>query len=207
MARQTPLFVIEMEIITLHPQNIDSRAIAAAAALLRQGRLVIYPTDTHPALAADALNPKAIAELCRLKGVNPDKHTLTLVVDSISAAAEYARIDNRAFAFIKRFAPGAVTFILPPALSLPKPYKGRKQVGIRIPDNGIARALAAELGRPLLSGSLGTTDPYELEAHVDMLLVDSDAEFDADPESSAIVDLTDSYSPQLLRPSSLISEI
>lgn len=191
-----------MDILTLHPRNIDARAIARAAECLRRGQLVIYPTDTHPALAADALNPKAIAELCRLKQVNPEKHTLTLVCDSISSAADYARIDNRAFAIIRRNAPGAVTFILPPSASLPKVYKGRKQVGIRIPDNAIALALAAELGRPLLSGSLGTADPTELEGRVELLLVDAEAEFDVEAESSAIVDLTDSADPVIVRESS-----
>lgn len=190
-----------MKIITIYPDSIDARAIARAADALRAGHLVIYPTDTHPALAADALNPKAITELCRLKELNPDKATLTLVCDSIHMASEYARIDNRAFAIVKRLAPGPVTFILPPAPSLPKVYKGRKEVGIRIPDNPIASALAAELGRPLLSGSLGTTDPTELEYAVDMILVDASAEYDADPESSAIISLLDSTDPQLIRAS------
>lgn len=195
-----------MNIVTLYPDSVDARAIARAGDALRAGKLVIYPTDTHPALAADALNAKAIAELCRLKEVNPEKHTLTLVCDSIHMASEYARIDNRAFAVVKRFAPGAVTFILPPAPSLPKVYKGRKEVGIRIPDNPIAVALAAELGRPLLSGSLGTTDPSDLEHAVEMILVDASAEYDADPESSAIISMMDSSAPQVVRASSRVAE-
>lgn len=194
-----------MEILTLYPESIDDRAITQAADALRNGKLVIYPTDTHPALAADALNAKAISELCRLKDVNPEKHTLTLVCDTIHMASEYARIDNRAFAVVKRFAPGPVTFILPPAVSLPKVYKGRKEVGIRIPSNSIACALAAELGHPLLSGSLGTTDPIELEDQVQYILVDASAEYDADPESSAIIMLTDSSAPEVIRESSQIS--
>lgn len=194
-----------MNILTLYPESIDARAITQAADALRAGKIVIYPTDTHPALAADALNPKALAELCRLKEVNPEKHTLTLVCDSIHMASEYARIDNRAFALIKRFAPGPVTFILPPALTLPKVFKGRKEVGIRIPDNTITCALAAELGHPLLSGSLGATDPVELENHVEYILTDATAEFDADPESSAIISLLDSSSPEVVRESSHIS--
>ena len=134
-----------MEIITLSPYNVDSRAIERAVAALRAGKLVIYPTDSHPALAADSLNTGAIAELCRLKGVNPEKHTLTLVCDSIAMASQYARIDNRAFQLIKRNVPGPFTFILPPATTLPKVYKGRKDVGVRIPDNSIADALDADL--------------------------------------------------------------
>lgn len=188
-----------MEILTLYPDSIDSRAIARAADLLRRGKLVIYPTDTHPALAADALNPAAIADLCALKGVDPEKHTLTLVCSGIASAAQYARIDDRAFALIRRNSPAPITYLLPPATGLPKVLKKRKQLGIRIPDNAIARSLAEELGRPLLSGSLGENDPMELESRIDLLLVDASAEYAAEPQSSAIVDLTDSSAPEILR--------
>lgn len=190
-----------MEILTLYPDSVDSRAIARAADVLRAGRLVIYPTDTHPALAADALNSAAIEALCRLKGVNPEKQTLTLVCDSIATAAQYARIDNRAFAIVRRNAPGPVTFLLPPApaAGLPKVLKKRKELGVRIPDNAIARALAEELGRPLLSGSLGESDPMELETGVELLLADASAEYAVEPVSSTIVDLTDSSSPEIVR--------
>lgn len=191
--------LLEMEIIELQPYNVDSRAIERAADALRAGKLVIYPTDSHPALAADSLNTSAIAELCRLKGVNPDKHTLTLVCDSIATAAQYARIDNRAFQTLKRNTPGLFTFILPPATSLPKVYKGRKEVGIRIPDNAIARALAEELGHPVLSGSLGDSDPMELESAVELLLTDASAEYSSEPQSSAIVSLMDSSEPEIIR--------
>lgn len=188
-----------MEIITIQPYSIDPRAIERAATALRAGKLVIYPTDSHPALAADSLNACAVAELCRLKGVNPLKHTLTLVCDSIAMASQYARIDNVAFRLIKRNVPGPFTFILPSAPSLPKSYKGRKEIGIRIPDNAIALALAAELDRPLLSGSLGKSDATELESVVDMMLVDASAEYSADPQSSAIVNLIESSAPEVIR--------
>ncbi len=193
-----------MEILTLY--SADMRAIEQAANALRAGKLIVYPTDTHPALAADSLNTAAIAALCRLKGVNPEKHTLTLVCDSIATAAQYARIDNRAFQVIKRNTPGPFTFILPPALTLPKVYKGRKEVGVRIPDNEIARALAAEMGHPLLSGSLGTSDPMELENDVELMLVDGCSEFNPDVLSSTIVSLMDSAEPQILREGSIMPE-
>lgn len=178
--------------------NVDQRVIDRAADALRRGELVIYPTDSHPALAADSLNSGAIAALCRAKGVNPEKHTLTLVCDSIATAAQYARIDNRAFSIIKRNTPGPFTFILPPSTSLPKVYKGRKEVGIRIPDNDIARALAAELGHPLLSGSIGEVDPSDFEHVAAMQIADGSAEY-AEVQSSAVVSLLDSSSPEILR--------
>lgn len=195
MTRADFIFFI-METVTLY--NVDQRVIDAAADALRRGELVVYPTDSHPALAADSLSVSSISALCRAKGVNPDKHTLTLVCDSIATAAQYARIDNHAFAIIKRNAPGPFTFILPPAQALPKVYKNRKEVGVRIPANDIARALAAELGRPLLSGSIGDADPSAYERIATMQIIDGISEY-LEPQSSAIVSLIDSSAPEILR--------
>lgn len=186
-----------MEVQTLY--SVDQRVIDRAVDLMRDGAIIVYPTDTHPALGADSLNPEAIQALCRLKGVNPEKHTLTLVCDSIATAAQYAKIDNRAFAIIKRNTPGPFTFILPPALTLPKVYKGRKEVGVRIPANEIARALAAELGHPMLSGSLGTSDPADIENDLAFQVIDGNQEYEVEVLSSTIVSLLDSSEPELLR--------
>lgn len=188
-----------MDIISLHPQNIDRRAIDQAVKCLQDGKLVVYPTDSNPAVAADPLNMAAVNALCRLKGMNPEKQTLTLVCASISQASQYARIDNRAFQLIRHNTPGPFTFILPPASALPKVFKGRKQVGIRIPDNPIAATLAEAMGRPLLSGSLGSDDPMEYENNVEMILADADADIYSQAQSTAIVDLMDSSSPQVIR--------
>lgn len=188
-----------MEIISIYPESIDERAIDRAAGLLSAGKLVIYPTDSNPAVGADALNAAAVKNLCRLKGVNPDKQTLTLVCASIAQAAQYARIDDHAFRIIRHNTPGPFTFILPPASSLPKPFKGRKQVGIRIPDSPIAAALAEALGGPLLSGSIGSDDAADYENNVELILADALADVDAEPSSSAVVDLMDSSDPQIVR--------
>lgn len=192
-----------MELFTLYPQNIDSRAIGQAVSALEAGKIIIYPTDTHPALAADSLNASAIQALCRLKGVDPAKQTLTLVCSSIAQAAQYARIDNRAYDIIRRNTPGPFTFILPPAGSLPKVFKGRKQVGIRIPDNPIALALADALGHPLLSGSLGQMDAEQFDSQVELMLTDALQDDYTEMQSSAIVNLMDSGSPEITREGSL----
>lgn len=188
-----------MKIVELYPQSLDLKAISEAAEAISAGRLIIYPTDSHPALAADVSNRKAVEALCRLKGIDPAKHTLTLVCHSISQAARYVRMDNRAFEVVKRNTPGPFTFILPAGNDLPREIKGRKQVGIRVPDNAIARALAAELDHPFLSGSIGTTDPSELEHNVNILLTDAMADYVAEPQSTAIVNLMDSSSPIIER--------
>lgn len=188
-----------MEILSIYPKSVDMRAIERAVDIIRQGGVVIYPTDSNPALAADSLNPQAIAALCRLKGIDPAKQTLSIVCASIAQAAQYARIDNRAFDVVRRNLPGPFTFILPPVAALPKPFKHRKQVGVRVPDNEIARALAEELGHPIVSGSLGGVDPFELESQVELMLTDADADFDAPRRSTAIVSLLDSSAPEIVR--------
>lgn len=188
-----------MEVISIYPKSIDMRAVERAVDIIKAGGVVIYPTDSNPALAADSLNPSAIAALCRLKGIDPAKQTLSIVCSSIAQAAQYARIDNRAFDIIRRNLPGPFTFILPPVPALPKAFKHRKQVGVRVPDNEIARALAEELGHPILSGSLGGVDPFELESQVDLMITDADAEVDEPRQSSAIVSLLDSSNPEILR--------
>ena len=188
-----------MEVLSIYPKSIDVRAIERAVDIIRKGGVIIYPTDSNPALAADSLNPQAIATLCRLKGIDPAKQTLSIVCDTIAQAAQYARIDNRAFDIIRRNLPGPFTFILPPVAALPKQLKHRKQVGVRVPDNDIARALAEELGHPIVSGSLGNVDPFELESQVELMITDAMADADEPRQSTAIVSLLDSSNPEILR--------
>ncbi|MDE6120623.1 MAG: threonylcarbamoyl-AMP synthase, partial [Muribaculaceae bacterium] len=143
-----------MKILKVFSQNPDSRHISEAAEAMRRGEIVVYPTDTLYALGCDALNNRAIERLCRLKGLNPDKNLLSIVCDDLSQASDYARVDNRAFRILKQYLPGAFTFVLPASTTLPKVFKGRKSVGIRIPDNNIARGLARELGHPVMTSSV-----------------------------------------------------
>ena len=147
-----------MRTLRMYPSSINERYLDEVADCLRAGGIIIYPTDTLYAVGCDALNNGAIERLCRIKGVNPQKQTLSVVCDGISMASEYARIDNEAFRILRRNLPGAFTFILPAATSLPKVFKGRKEVGIRVPDNQIAMAIAARLGHPILSSSLKVDD-------------------------------------------------
>ena len=195
-----------MEILTIYPGSINERHIGHAAEALRDGRLVIYPTDTLYAIGCDALNQRAVRELCRLKGLNPDKNLLSIVCPDISGAAEYARIDNHAFRVLKQYLPGPFTFILPASTSLPKVFKGRKTVGIRIPDCDIACALAQALGNPLLTSSVDIAsdnlDPAEPGSIA--LYYENDVDLVIDggirpTTPSTIVDLTDSTSPEIVR--------
>lgn len=182
-----------MKTLRMYPTSINDRYIDEAVELLNGGGLLIYPTDTIYALGCDALNNRAIEALCRAKGIDPKKQTLSIVCASLSMASEYARIDNEAYRILRRNLPGPFTFILPASPTLPKVFKGRKTVGIRIPDSSIAIALAERLGHPLLSTSLTPGSEYEEQA---MLMIES-GEPDGTP--SAIVDLTDSQAPEIIR--------
>lgn len=198
-----------MNTLRIYPTSINRSFIEEAAAALRDGEIIIYPTDTFYALGCSALNNRAIERLCRLKDINPQKQTLSVVCADISQASEYARIDNRSFAMMRRHLPGPFTFVLPAATTLPKVFKGRKTVGVRVPDNPIAVELARELGNPLLSTSVGAgcsdgdaeVAPETIEAayentdEVSLMINGGDGLC----IGSTVVDLTDSAAPQIIR--------
>ncbi len=196
-----------MDYVTIYPSSINERAIEQAAQALRDGKIIIYPTDSLYALGCNALDNRAIERLCAIKGINPAKQLLSVVCADISMAAEYARIDNRAFALIKRNAPGPFTFILPAATTLPKVFKGRRTVGIRIPDNPIAQALAAALGNPILSASVTVkpdapeeaANPEALEMEYESIAAMIIDGGEGGTVPSTVVDCLDSSDPQVVR--------
>lgn len=196
-----------MQYLTIYPSSIDARSIDKAVKTLRDGGIIIYPTDTVYALGCDALNNRAIEHLCAFKGINPAKQNLSVVCSDISQAAEYARIDNNAFSLLKHHLPGPFTFILPASSKLPKVFKGRRTVGIRVPDNEIARRLAETLGNPILSTSVKidpehpeeSTMPESLEMNYENIanmIIDGG---EGGLQLSTVVDCTDSSSPEIIR--------
>ena len=147
-----------MKTLRIYPSSINDRFLDEAVETLRDGGVIVYPTDTLYAVGCNALDNRAIERVCRLKGINPLKQELSVVCADMSQASEYARIDNVAFRILKDCLPGPYTFLLPASTRLPKVFKGRKVVGIRIPDNEIPREIARRLGNPVLSTSI-TFDP------------------------------------------------
>lgn len=197
-----------MNTLQIHPTSIDARILSQAVDTMKNDGLVVYPTDTLYAIGCDATSRKATERLCRIKGLNPQKNALSVVCHDFSQASEFARIDNRAFNIMRRYLPGPFTFILPASPSMPKVFKGRRQVGIRIPDNEVARALAEALGTPLLTTSLPLDNlspelhalPGEIELQAADLQID--VMIDGGPATgipSAVIDLTDSSSPVVVR--------
>lgn len=197
-----------MQTLRIYPSSINDRFLDMAVESLRQGEAIIYPTDTLYAMACDALNQQAIERLCKAKGINPLKNTLSVVCSDISQASRYARIDNNAYNLLRSHTPGPFTFILPAAQSLPKVFKGRRTVGVRIPDNDISRLLAERLGNPLLTTSLPADglDDDEIASPDEIML-----RYESSPirimidggqghtVPSTIVDITDSSSPEIIR--------
>ena len=146
--------------IKIYPENHNPKAIDTVISVLRDGGLVIYPTDTVYAIGCDALNVRAVEKICQIKGVNPQKSGLSIICYDLSNLSAYAKVSNSAFKLMKKNLPGPFTFILPTSSELPKIYKNRREVGIRVPDNNIIRQLVKELGNPILTMSIHDEDEY-----------------------------------------------
>lgn len=159
-------FVATM-LIKLYTDNPNERELQKIVAVLRDGGTVIYPTDTIYGIGCDALNVRAVEKICDLKGIDPQKSNLSIICNDLSNISEYARVKTPAFKMMRKNLPGPFTFILPTTSSLPKIYKNKKTVGIRVPDNSIIRRLVEMLGNPILSTTVKdendeieyTTDP------------------------------------------------
>lgn len=121
---------------------------------LKAGEIWIIPTDSLYGIMCDALNQKAVKKVCDLKGINPEKNNLSIICNDISMVADYARIGDRTFQLMRDYTPGPVTFICKAQSVLPKEFKKRKTVGVRIPDCKTATMIAEKLGNPLLTTSI-----------------------------------------------------
>lgn len=145
-------------LVKIYPENPNPREVDRVVKVLRDGGLIIYPTDTVYAIGCDALNVRAVERICKMKGVNPQKSNLSIICSDFSNLSEYARVSNASYKLMKRNLPGPFTFILPTSSRLPKIYKDRKEVGVRVPDNNIILTLVRELGNPILTMSVHDDD-------------------------------------------------
>jgi len=147
------------EFIKIYNDNPDPGAIDKVAAVLKKGGLVIYPTDTVYGLGCDIHNNKALEKIALLKGVKIEKATFSFICNNLSHLSDYVKqIDSSTFKILKRALPGPYTFILPGSKSLPKVFKKKKTVGIRIPDNTITQSIVKVLGNPIVSTSIRDED-------------------------------------------------
>ena len=195
-----------MKILKMYTSNINDRFMNEVIDTLRNGGIIIYPTDTLYAIGCNALNNNAIERICKIKGINPQRTNLSIVCSDISQASQYARIDNNAYQLLRENLPGAFTFILPSASTLPKVFKGRKTVRIRVPDNDIAREIAIQLGNPILTTSVEWDEDPEDGCNPQAIAMKYDNDVDIvidggyeELTPSTIIDCTDSANPEIIR--------
>ena len=143
-------------LLHLHPENPQPRNIKTIVECLLDGGVIVYPTDTIYGLGCDIFQHKAVERICRIKQVDPAKAQLSFVCYDLSDLSNYTKsISTPLYRMLKTYLPGAYTFILPASKQVPKILKSKKDtIGLRVPDNVIARSLVRELGHPILSSSL-----------------------------------------------------
>jgi tRNA threonylcarbamoyl adenosine modification protein (Sua5/YciO/YrdC/YwlC family) len=145
--------------LQIHPDNPQPKKIQEAVSILRNGGVIIYPTDTIYGLGCDIHNARAVERVCQLKGVKPDKVNLSFICSDLTHISDYAKIDTPTYKVMKKALPGPFTFVLDASSRVPR-YGGskKKTVGIRVPDNNIALALVKELGNPIITTSIHDDD-------------------------------------------------
>lgn len=147
------------QFIKIYPENPNEKEIDRVVKILREGGLVIYPTDTVYGLGCDISNSKALERIAKIKGIKLEKANFSFVCHDLSNISNYVKqIDTSTFKILKKALPGPYTFILPGNNDLPKDFKKKKTVGIRVPDNNIAREIVKKLGNPIVSTSIYDED-------------------------------------------------
>lgn len=150
-------------LLKLYDKNNDPDDIAEVVRILEDGGLIIYPTDTKYAIGCHGLKERAIEQICRIKGIDPKKNNLSIICYDLSNISEYAKVDNRTFKLMKRNLPGPFTFILNTGNRLPKIFRNRKEVGIRVPDNPIIREICRALDAPIMTTTLPRREEEDIE--------------------------------------------
>lgn len=195
------------ELIRIYEENPSPKEIKRVVEVLRDGGLVIFPSDTVYALGCDITNTKALEKVARIKGVRLENANFSFICHDLSDLADHTRqLSSGTFKLLKRALPGPYTFILPSSNTLPRVFKKKKEVGIRVPDNSIAQALVRELGNPIVSTSIKdddevleyTTDPELIyEKWKDLVDVVVDGGY-GDNVASTVIDLT-GEEPEVIR--------
>lgn len=188
------------EFVRIYEEDPNPKEIDRVVDILKRGGLIIYPTDTVYGLGCDISNIKALDRVAKIKGIKLEKSNFSFICHDLSNLSDYVRhIDTATFKILKRALPGPYTFILPGSNSLPNPFKKKKTVGIRIPNNNIALEIVKKLGNPIISTSIHdedevieyTTDPELILEKWDKLVdLVIDAGYGGN-EASTIIDLSE----------------
>lgn len=173
------------ELIRLYEENPDPKKVKQAVDILRDGGVVIYPTDTVYGMGCDITNQRAVEKICKIKGINPKKHNFSIICADLGNIAQFTRVITKpVFKMMKKGLPGPFTFILEASNVVPKIlHSNKKTIGIRVPAHEIPRLLVEELGHPILTTSIRdeddvveySTDPeliFEKYQHLVDLVID-----------------------------------
>lgn len=156
----------------LYSKNNDPDVLQHIVDILNDGGIIIYPTDTMYAMGCHALKERSIERICKLKNIDPRKNNLSIICYDLSNISEYARVSNATFKLMKRNLPGPFTFVLNADSRLPKIFRNRKEVGIRVPDNNIIREICHLLDAPILTTTLPLNPDEDVEYVTDPELID-----------------------------------
>lgn len=188
-------------LLKIHPDNPNIREVAYVAECLRDGGVVICPTDTVYGFTCDISKPKAVERIARLKNIKVEKANFSVICYDLSHLSDYCKpLDNTVYKLMRKALPGPFTFILDASGNVPKIFKSRKKsIGIRVPDNNIAREIVKELGNPLINASVHDeeneileyiTDPQDIHEKYHKLVdivIDGGA---SEKEGSTVIDCT-----------------
>lgn len=195
------------QFIKIYEDKPSEAAIKKVVDVLKNGGLIIYPTDTVYGLGCDITNTKALERIAKIKGIKLEKANFSFICHDLSNLSDYVKqIDTSTFKLLKRALPGAYTFILPGSTNLPKEFKKKTTVGIRVPDNNIALEIVRMLGNPIVSSSIHdadevieyTTDPeliFEKWQNLVDLVIDGGY---GDNVGSTVIDLS-GHEPEVIR--------
>ena len=195
------------QFIKIYPENPNQKEIDKVVKVLKDGGLIIYPTDTVYGLGCDITNTKALEKIAKIKGIKLEKANFSFVCSDLSNISDYIKqIDTSTFKILKRALPGPYTFILPGNNNLPKEFKKKTTVGIRVPDNNIVIDIVKKLGNPIVSTSIYdedelleyTTDPeliFEKWQNIVDLVIDGGY---GDNFASTVIDLS-GHEPVIIR--------
>lgn len=156
----------------LYSKNNDPDVLQHIVDILNDGGIIIYPTDTMYAMGCHALKERPIERICKLKNIDSRKNNLSIICYDLSNISEYARVSNATFKLMKRNLPGPFTFVLNADSRLPKIFRNRKEVGIRVPDNNIIREICHLLDAPILTTTLPLNPDEDVEYVTDPELID-----------------------------------
>ena len=197
------------ELVEVFPDNPDDRVIDKIVNCLKNGGVIIYPTDTVYSMGCDSSNVKAVENLCKLKNIKPSQNKFSIVCSDLRDISTYAKVSNEAFRLMKRLLPGPFTFIMPSTGDLPKILQtNRKTIGIRVPDHKVPNLIIQKLGHPIITTSVkdDIDDIVEYPNEIELIFDQNQHKVDMIVDAgwcgvipSTVVDATESSNIHVLR--------